>query len=154
MHHKVHTITPRNNLFSFNLSELWEYKDLIYYLVKRDFISSYKQTILGPLWYVIQPLITSFVLFVVFNKIAKLPTGQIPPFLFYLSGNIIWKYFSDNLFKTADTFINNAGIFSKVYFPRLTVPISGILSGLISFFIQFLVFSLFIYIINPNLILI
>ncbi|TGN18293.1 ABC transporter permease [Leptospira idonii] len=133
-------IDSKTRIFHLNLSELWQYKDLIYYFVKRDFVSFYKQTILGPLWYLVQPIVSSVVLFVVFTKIAKLPTGTVPPFLFYLSGNILWMYFAENLNRTSDTFIVNSSIFGKVYFPRLTVPISTTLSGLISFFIQYALF--------------
>lgn len=141
----INVIDSKTRIFHLNISELWQYKDLIYYFVKRDFVSFYKQTILGPLWYLVQPIVSSVVLFVVFTKIAKLPTGNVPPFLFYLSGNILWMYFSENLNRTSDTFIVNSSIFGKVYFPRLTVPISTTLSGLISFFIQYVLF-LFVYI--------
>lgn len=139
-------ISSETNLLNFNLSELWRYKDLIYYFTKRDFISFYKQTVLGPLWYLVQPIVSSFVLYVVFTRIANLSTGGIPPFLFYLSGNMLWMYFSENINRTSDTFIVNASVFGKVYFPRLTVPISTTISGLISLGIQFIIFSMaFVY---------
>jgi lipopolysaccharide transport system permease protein len=139
-------ITSRNNILYFDFSELWKYRDLVYYFTKRDFVSFYKQTILGPIWYLVQPVVSSFVLYVVFSKIANLPTDGIPPFLFYLSGNLLWMYFSENLNRTSDTFIVNSSIFGKVYFPRLTVPISTTISGLISFVIQFILFiSVYFY---------
>lgn len=111
--------------------------------MKREFISFYKQTILGPLWYIIQPLASSLVFLVVFTKIANVPTGELPPILFYLSGNLVWMFFSENLIKVSDTFIGNANIFGKVYFPRLTVPISVIFSGIIGLSIQLIMFSFF-----------
>lgn len=135
------TISPQHSFFRLNLRDIWTYRDLVLSFVKRDFVAFYKQTILGPIWYLIQPLASSVILYLIFNKIANLPTGNIPPFLFYLSGNLIWIYFSENIVKTSETFIQNANIFGKVYFPRLTVPISISISGLISFFIQFLLFT-------------
>ncbi len=123
-----------------NLSELWCYRDLISLFVWRDFVSVYKQTILGPLWFIIQPLLTTIVFTVIFGNIAKLSTDGLPPFLFYLSGVIAWRYFADCLNNTSNTFVNNAQIFGKVYFPRLTVPVSIVISNLISFGIQFLLF--------------
>ena len=139
-------ITNNTKWYDLSLGEIWKYKDLIYFFVKRDFVAVYKQTLLGPLWYLIQPLFTSLVMILVFTKIAKLDTGSIPPILFYLSGNILWMYFSDNIIRTSDTFIINSSIFGKVYFPRLTVPISTTISGLIAFGIQYILFiSFYIY---------
>ncbi len=139
-------ISSQSRFFSFNFKELWTYKDLIYFFVKRDFVAVYKQTILGPLWYLVQPIVTSFVMILVFTKIARLDTGLIPPVLFYFSGNMLWMYFADNLIRTSDTFITNSSIFGKVYFPRLTAPISSALSGMISFVIQyFLFFCIYLY---------
>ncbi len=137
-------IKPRSNWFNFNLKELWHYKDLIMLFVKRDFISVYKQTILGPLWYIIQPILTAITYSVMFGKIANISTGGTPKLVFYLAGITIWNYFSDCLNKTSNTFISNASVFGKVYFPRLTVPISIIISNMITFFIQLLLFISFI----------
>jgi len=136
-------ITPRNGWFDLHLDELWKYRDLICLFVWRDFVSIYKQTILGPLWYIFQPLLTTIVFTFVFGNIAQLPTDGMPPFLFYLSGVILWKYFSDCLVGTSNTFVNNAHIFGKVYFPRLTVPVSVVISNLIALFVQFVLFLIF-----------
>jgi lipopolysaccharide transport system permease protein len=123
-----------------NLKEIWRYRDLILLFVRRDFVSIYKQTILGPIWLFIQPLFTTFIFYFVFNQIAKISTDGIDPMLFYLSGITLWNYFSDCFSKTSNTFVANASIFGKVYFPRLTAPISIILSNLIKFGIQVLLF--------------
>ena len=130
-------IGPQRNLFDLRLRELWHARDLIMLFVRRDFVAVYKQTILGPLWYLIQPLLTTIVFTVIFGNIAKLPTDGLPSFLFYMSGTVIFSYFSSSLTKTSDTFISNAGMFGKVYFPRLAVPVSILLSNLIAFTIQF-----------------
>lgn len=118
------------------LAELWKYRDLVFALVKREFAAYYKQTILGPLWLLLQPLLTTFVFTLVFTRIAKIPTDGVPPTLFYLSGVILWSFFSNCLTKTSGTFLSNAHIFGKVYFPRLAVPIATVISSLLSFFIQ------------------
>lgn len=136
-------IRPESGWFDINLQELWCYRDLIYLFVKRDFVSIYKQTILGPLWYLIQPILTTLVFTIIFDKVAKLSTDGLPPVLFYLSGIIVWRYFADCLQKTSNTFVGNARIFGKVYFPRLTVPISVVISNLISFTIQLALFGCF-----------
>ncbi len=133
-------ITSRKKWYDLQLADVWRYRDLIALFVRRDFVSRYKQTILGPLWFIIQPLITSLVFTVVFGNIARLPTDGLPQYLFYLSGNVMWGYFSACLTGTSDTFIANAGIFGKVYFPRLVMPISIIISNLLSFAIQFVFF--------------
>ena len=133
-------VTPSNGWFDFNLMETWRSRDLIFMLVKRDFVSVYKQTILGPLWFVIQPVATTMVFMLLFGMIARLPTGGIPPFLFYLSGLVMWNFFATSFGKTSDIFANNAAIFGKVYFPRLTVPISSLISTLLTFAIQFVLF--------------
>ncbi|MBL0309767.1 MAG: ABC transporter permease [Bacteroidetes bacterium] len=129
-------IAPRRGIFDINLSQIWHYRDLIALFVRRDFVSVYKQTILGPLWLFIQPLFTTFTFLFVFNRIAKIPTDGVPPVLFYLSGITLWTYFSDCFTKTSNTFVVNAGIFGKVYFPRLVSPISIIFSNLIKLAIQ------------------
>lgn len=139
-------IRPRSGWFDVHPLEIWKYRDLIGLFVWRDFVSVYKQTILGPLWFLIQPLLTTAVFTIIFGKMAKLPTDGLPPFLFYLTGVIAWKYFADCLVNTSNTFVNNAHIFGKVYFPRLTVPVSVVISNLIAFGIQFLLFlSFFAY---------
>lgn len=135
-------ITPQTAWFDLRLNELWQYRDLIMLFVKRDFITVYKQTLLGPLWHIIQPLMTTFVFVLIFAGIAQIPTDGQPPILFYLCGTTLWGYFSKCLTNTSSTFINNANIFGKVYFPRLTVPISTVISSLFSFLIQFGLFLL------------
>lgn len=137
-------IDPRRSLFNLRLGELWKYRDLVMLFVRRDFVAVYKQTILGPLWYLIQPLLTTIIFTFIFGNIANLPTNGLPKFLFYMSGTVIWAYFADSLNKTSNTFVQNAGLFGKVYFPRLAVPISILISNLIAFAIQFGLFILFI----------
>ena len=136
-------IRPHRKWFDLKLGELWRYRDLVMLFVRRDFVSLYKQTILGPLWYLIQPLLTTITFTVVFGRIAKLPTDGLPQFLFYMSGTVIWTYFATCLTKTSDTFVANAGLFGKVYFPRLAVPVSILISNLIAFAIQFAFFLAF-----------
>lgn len=133
-------IRPNGLWLDLKLSELWRYRDLIALFVRRDFVAHYKQTILGPLWHLIQPLLTAFTFTIVFGSIAKIPTDGVPPFLFYLGGNVMWNYFTNCLNRTSNTFVVNAGIFGKVYFPRLAVPVSSVISSLISFGIQFAIF--------------
>jgi len=133
-------ILPKRRLLDLHLKELWSYRDLILLFVWRDFVSVYKQTILGPLWYLIQPLLTTITFTVIFGNIARLPTDGLPQFLFYMSGTVIWTYFADSLTKTSNTFIQNIGLFGKVYFPRLVVPVSILFSNLITFVIQFIFF--------------
>ncbi|MFH2101990.1 MAG: ABC transporter permease [Chloroflexota bacterium] len=137
-------IHPQRSWWDLRLGELWRYRDLIGLLVRRDFVAQYKQTILGPLWYLIQPILTTLVFTVIFSGIAHLSTDGLPPFLFYLAGNTVWGYFSTCLTSTSNTFAANAGIFGKVYFPRLSIPISVIISNLISFGIRFGVFLAFL----------
>lgn len=136
-------IKPHTGWLELHLDDLWRYRDLIFMFVKRDFVSQYKQTILGPLWFLIQPILTTLMFTVVFGGIADIKTGSIPQPLFYLAGLTMWNYFAASLNKTSDTFVSNANIFGKVYFPRLTVPISNVISGLISFGIQFALFIAF-----------
>ena len=135
-------ITPKTKIFSLNLSELFRFRDLIFLFVKRDFISIYKQTILGPLWIVLQPLLTSLTLTVVFGSIAGIDTGA-PTILFMLAGVTVWAYFADCVTKTSDTFIVNQNIFGKVYFPRMVVPLSIVITNFIKFFIQLILFVIF-----------
>lgn len=136
-------ITPKNNLFDLNLKEVWQYRDLLMLFVKRDVATVYKQTILGPLWYLIQPLFTSIVFTLIFNNVANISTGSVPPFLFNLAGITIWNYFKSCFSATSNTFNANAGIFGKVYFPRIIVPISIVISNLVRFGIQLFIFSAF-----------
>jgi len=139
-------ITPRKKWYDLQLRDVWHYRDLIGMFVRRDFVSRYKQTILGPLWLIIQPIFTSLIFTVVFGRIAQLPTDGLPQILFYLSGTVLWHYFSNCLTGTSNTFISNAGIFGKVYFPRLVTPISIVISNLITLAIQFSLFlGFFIY---------
>jgi len=133
-------VDNRISRFSLNLGELWRYHELIFLFVKRNFTTNYKQTVLGFLWYIIQPLSTTVVFTVVFGNFAKLPTDDIPPFLFYLSGNVVWMYFAGCLTDIAGTFVTNAPIFGKVYFPRLTVPISVVITRSFQLLIQFTLF--------------
>ena len=136
-------ITPKNNLLSLNLKEVWHYRDLLFLFVKRDVVTVYKQTVLGPLWYLIQPLFTSVIFTLIFNNVANISTGEIPPFLFNLAGVTIWNYFKECFTATSDTFNRNAGIFGKVYFPRVIMPISIVISNLLKFGIQLLIFGAF-----------
>lgn len=149
-------IKPKNKFLSLNLKEVWQYRDLLFLFVKRDIITVYKQTILGPLWYLIQPLFTSLTFTIIFNNVAGISTGSVPPFLFNLAGITIWNYFTACLNGTSDTFKANASVFGKVYFPRVISPLSVVISNLIKFGIQFLifiVFYIFYYLKGANLIL-
>lgn len=130
-------IRPKDKLLSVDFKEIWRYRDLMMLFVKRNIITQYKQTILGPVWYLIQPLMTTIMYMVVFGGIAKISTDGLPQPLFYLAGICFWQYFSDCLTKTSNTFVNNAGIFGKVYFPRLITPLSDVISNLVRFSIQF-----------------
>lgn len=131
-------IKPKKNLFEIDFREVWVYRDLLVLFIRRDIVTKYKQTILGPLWFIIQPVLTTMMYLLVFGRIANIPTDNTPPILFYLSGIVAWTYFSVCLNSTANTFISNAGIFGKVYFPRLIVPISIVISNIIQFLIQLL----------------
>ena len=133
-------IKPRNTWFDFRLKELWRYRDLLFLFVKRDFIAVYKQTILGPLWFFIQPVLTTIVFSIIFGGLAGISTDGLPGPLFYLAGLTLWNYFADCVTKTSETFIQNQAIFGKVYFPRLVVPLSVIISNLLKLGIQFLLF--------------
>lgn len=137
-------ITNKRKWLAFNLGELVKYRDLIFLFVKRNFVSRYKQTILGPAWAVIQPLLTTVVLTVIFGNIAGLSPSGVPAFLFYFAGTLVWSYFSSCLTETSTTFTFNSHIFGKVYFPRLVMPISTVISNLIAFFIQFIMFTGFL----------
>jgi homopolymeric O-antigen transport system permease protein len=136
----VSVITPKKPLLHLPLREIWRYRDLITLMVWRDFISLHKQTVFGPLWYFVQPLVSTVVFQVVFGKIARIPTNNIPPFLFYMSGIVIWYYFSACLSRTANTLAANSALFTKVYFPRLTIPIADCISNIWQFLIQLSIF--------------
>lgn len=152
------TIKVGNGWFDIHLSELIKYKDLIFLFVRRNFVTMYKQTILGPLWVILNPLITTLMFTVIFGNIAKMPTDGVPQFIFYMAGTTAWGYFANCLNATSNTFVTNAGIFGKVYFPRLTVPVSVVITNLIQFgiqFVMFVAFAVYFYFkgseINPNL---
>lgn len=136
----LYTISSKQKLIQFNFKEIWQYRDLLLLFVKRDIVTVYKQTILGPLWYLIQPLFTALTFTLIFNKVANIETGTVPPFLFNLAGISIWNYFKSCLTGTSDTFKANEAIFSKVYFPRIVMPISTVISNLVKFGIQLLIF--------------
>lgn len=138
------TILPKRSLFDLRLKEVWHYRDLLTMFVRRDFLATYKQTILGPLWFIIQPILTTLMFTVVFGNFAKISTDGQPKVLFYLAGITIWNYFSESFNKTSTVFTANASIFGKVYFPRLIVPLSIVTSGLIRFAIQFALFMAFL----------
>lgn len=133
-------IRPRSRWLDLHLADLWRYRDLVMLFVRRDFVAQFKQTILGPVWFVIQPLLTTIVFTVVFGNIANLDTDGLPKVLFYLSGNVVWMYFSGVLTATSNTFVGNAHLFGKVYFPRLAVPLSITISNLLKFGLQVLFF--------------
>jgi lipopolysaccharide transport system permease protein len=154
-------IEPKNSLLDLRLKEIWRYRDLLVLFVRRDFVAIYKQTILGPLWFFIQPVLTTIIFSIIFGVFANISTDGAPRVLFYLGGLSVWNYFADSLTKTSETFIQNQNLFGKVYFPRLVVPISIVISNLLKFFIQF---SLFIFVwiyflstnsegVNPNSVL-
>lgn len=139
-------IQPKNKWFNFNFRSIWRYKDLLFLLVRRDFVTIYHQTILGPLWFFIQPVLNTLVFTIVFGNMAQISTDSVPPVLFYLGGLTMWNYFADTLTKTADTFIVNASVFGKVYFPRMIMPLSVVISNLFRFGVQLLLFiSVWLY---------
>lgn len=139
-------IKPKGSKFQLNLKEVWEYKDLLMLYVRRDIVTMYKQTVMGPLWYIIQPLMTTAMYMIVFGGIAGISTDGLPQPLFYMAGIIGWQYFSECLGRASSTFSANAGVFSKVYFPRLVVPYSGLISSFLKVIIQFILFiGIYIY---------
>ncbi|WZL88434.1 ABC transporter permease [Salinimicrobium sp. 3283s] len=153
----LYEITPDRKLLDLKLQEVWRYRDLLFLFVKRDIVTVYKQTILGPLWYFIQPLFTAVIFTLVFNNIANIPTGNVPPFLFNLTGITAWNYFNQSLTQTSNTFTANAGIFGKVYFPRVIMPLKTVISGLFKFGIQLIILIIFYFYffyqgfeLNPN----
>lgn len=146
-------IKPKEKGFNLNLKEVWCYRDLLYMYIHRDFVATYKQTILGPLWFFIQPIFTTIIFMIVFGGIAQISTDGLPPMLFYMAGQICWNYYSDCLSRSSATFSANAGVFSKVYFPRLVVPIAGLVSAMLRMFIQllmFFVFYLYFYLVKAD----
>jgi lipopolysaccharide transport system permease protein len=139
-------ITPRKSLLDFKFDEIWQYRDLLVLFFKRDITVTYKQTILGPLWFIIQPLLTTLMFLMVFGKIAGISTEGVPPILFYMGGITIWNFFADCLRLNSDTFVKNAGLFGKVYFPRIITPLSVVASNLVKFGIQLVLFlSIYFY---------
>ena len=154
-------VSSKQKWFSVNLKEIWKYRDLIILFVKRDITTNYKQTVLGPLWIIINPLLSTTVFTVIFGVIAGIPTDGTPQFLFYMSGNILWNFFSSCLNRASGTFLGNARLFGKVYFPRLVMPISGILYNLINFMLQTAVYVILVIVysliganVHPNLLII
>jgi lipopolysaccharide transport system permease protein len=145
-------IKPKRTLWEIDLKEIWRYRDLLFLLVKRDFISVYKQTILGPIWFFIQPLLITITFTIIFGQLAKISTGGSPEILFYLTGITFWNYFSSCLTSTSNTFVSNASVFGKVYFPRLIVPLSVIISNLMKLGIQILLLLIVwvYYIVNSD----
>lgn len=139
----LYEISSSQSLFAIDYAEIWRYRDLLRLFVRRDIVATYKQTVLGPLWYLIQPLFTSVIFTLVFNNIATITTGEAPPFLFNLAGITLWNYFTHCLTTSSNTFSANAAVFSKVYFPRLIVPLSQAISGLVKLGVQLLIFSAF-----------
>jgi lipopolysaccharide transport system permease protein len=151
-------IKPQSSVFNLHLKDVWAYRDLLWLLVRRDFVSFYKQTILGPLWFFIQPIFTTFVFTFVFSNLAKISTNGTPAPLFYMAGTVAWTYFADSLTKTSTVFKDNANIFGKVYFPRLIMPVSIVFSNLVKFGVQFILFLMLLayyitggYNVHPNL---
>lgn len=142
--HKQTLIQPKRKLFDLKLGEAFASHELIWLFVKRDFAAAYKQTILGPLWFILKPLLTTLVFTVVFGQIASLPTDKTPQFLFYMAANILWSYYSVCVTKISNTFVSNARLFGKVYFPRIISPISVSLSNMINFAVQFAMFIIFV----------
>ena len=136
----VTVLSPETRWLDFRLGELWRYRDLVALFVRRDFLAQYKQTILGPAWHVIQPILTTVTFTIVFGRIARIPTDSLPPFLFYFAGYVIWSYFATTLTKISNTFVANASMFGKVYFPRMAIPVSISISSMIAFGIQFALF--------------
>lgn len=139
----LYTISPKKKLVDFNFKEIWRYRDLLFLFVKRDIITVYKQTILGPLWFLIQPLFTAVVFTLIFNNLGQIETGAVPAFLFNMAGITAWNYFKECLSGTSDTFVKNQAIFGKVYFPRVIMPMTVTISNLLKFGIQLLIFLLF-----------
>jgi len=142
-HHWTEIIKPKSHLFDLRLREVWRYRDLVMMFVKRDIVANYKQTILGPIWIFLQPIMTSLIYVLVFGKIAGIPTDDIPQVVFYLSGVMLWNYFAECFNKTATVFKDNASIFGKVYFPRLVMPLALVISNLVKLLIQFVLFLAF-----------
>lgn len=144
-------IKPKNKWHQIDIASLLKYKDLLFLLVKRDFVSAYKQTILGPIWFLVQPILTTITFTIIFGNLAKISTDGVPPVLFYMSGITLWTYFAECLNKTSTTFIANASIFGKVYFPRLIMPLSVLVSSMLKLGVQFLLFILvWLYFLNTN----
>jgi lipopolysaccharide transport system permease protein len=150
----LYTISPKKKVIDLNLKEIWQYRDLLILFVKRNVITVYKQTILGPLWFLIQPLFTSIIFTLVFNNLGQIKTGDVPPFLFNMAGITAWNYFKECLNGTSNTFVKNQGIFGKVYFPRVIMPLTVVISNLLKFGIQlgiFVCFFIYFYLNGSNI---
>jgi lipopolysaccharide transport system permease protein len=154
----IYEIKPRDNLIDLKLGEIWRYRDLLVLFIRREIVIKYKQTILGPTWYFIQPLLQTLMFTLVFGRIAGIPTDGVPHILFYLAGVTAWNYFAESLRLTSDTFVKNYGLFQKVYFPRAVMPMAVVLSNILKFAIQLLLFlSIYLYylttdaVISPNI---
>ena len=137
-------IRPRTRWYDIDFAECWRYRDLVGLFVRRDFVVKYKQTVLGPIWALIQPLLTTVIFTFIFGNVAKLSTDGVPPFLFYMCGNIVWHYFQHCLINNSNTFVDNVKIFTKIYFPRLLVPVALVISNAITYLIQFVMFAGFL----------
>ena len=138
-------IKSNYSFFDFNIKEIYKFKDLIFLLIKRDFVTLYKQTLLGPIWFVVQPLINTLIFTIIFGKLAKISTDEIPDVLFYMSGTVLWGYFSLCLMNTSNIFVKFSELFSKVYFPRIVIPISIVVTSFFQFFLQFSIFLAFYF---------
>ena len=148
---KINVITPKRSFFFLNLSEIWQYRDLLTLFIRREIVVKYKQTIFGPAWYFIQPFLQTIMFTVVFGNIAGIPTDGVPKILFYLAGVTAWNYFAESLKLTSDTFIKNFQLFNKIYFPRAIIPLAVVVSNILKFFIQLILFlGVFIYFILNN----
>ena len=161
MNNEITYVSSKQKWFSVNLKEIWKYRDLVFLFVKRDLTTSYKQTVLGPLWIIINPLLSTTVFTVIFGVIAGIPTDGTPQFLFYMSGNVLWNFFSSCLNRASGTFLGNARLFGKVYFPRLVMPVSAILYNLINFLLQTAVYVILVIVyslmganVHPNIMII
>ena len=139
----LYTISPKRKIIDLNFKEIWQYRDLLMLFVKRNVVTVYKQTILGPLWFLIQPLFTAVIFTLVFNNLGQIQTGSVPPFLFNMAGITAWNYFKECLGGTSNTFVQNQGLFGKVYFPRVIMPLTTVISNLLKFGIQLAIFICF-----------
>jgi len=136
----IYTIKPKHKLLHLNIREIWQYRDLLLLFIRREIVVTYKQTILGPIWFFVQPILTTIMFLFVFGRLAGIPTDGLPPVVFYLAGITIWNYFQESLRQTSDTFVKNSSLYGKVYFPRVILPVAIVSANLVKFFIQLLLF--------------